>query len=213
MSMPLKTLYCKVLGLSFALALSISCGAPTVRADVEAFANPAIPLHALKSFSYQASADETHALRNLALYPQVRSLLEQRGLRETSNGNFLITLQTQTEKTTIEYPAHYEMGPHMHRGPYSPTYVRGIDGEMHLSHSAYRFSPRRVLGRSVPAFAHHLALDFRAPNGELLWQGSIDMVHRSRDLSSLMKIFLPDLLSEFPSPSGKSIERRVRVEN
>ncbi|MDA0668067.1 MAG: hypothetical protein O3A95_10770 [Planctomycetota bacterium] len=219
--MPLRTLSFQLLGHSLALALFVACGVPTVRADVEAFANPDISFQELESFSYLASEDETHALRDLALYQQVRALLEQRGLRETSSGEILITLQTRTGTTTIEYPAHYEMGPHMFRGPSGPYYVRGADGKIHpslgysrgYSHGGYYSSPQRTPGRSVPAFSHRLALDFRAPNGDLLWQGTIDMVHRSRDLSSLMKMFLPDLLSEFPAPSGKSLERRVQVEN
>lgn len=180
-------------GFLVALALSISCSAPTIRADIEAYASSNLSLEGLRSFSYRASEDESFALRNQALYLQVHDLLVQQGLQEATSADFQVTLQTDTQKTTIEYPAHYEMRPHS------------------FSQRGYHASPYPVPGRSVPAFAHHLALDFRAANGELLWQGTIDLVHRSRDLSSLMKMFLPVLLNEFPAPSGRSMQRRVRV--
>ncbi|PCJ53199.1 MAG: hypothetical protein COA70_09725 [Planctomycetota bacterium] len=204
----------KMLGLALALASMVSCGAPSVRADIEAFANASVELQALSSFDYQASADETHALRNQNMYRRVQSLLQQQGLVESANPDFRVTVQTKTESTTIEYPAHYEMGPHFRRSFSGTAYVRGGDGNLHptMVHSSGGFHsrPYRVPGRSVPAFQHHLALDFRAPDGEILWQGTIDSVHRSRDLTDLMDLLLPELLGEFPAPTQKGLERRVQ---
>jgi len=203
-----------MLGLSIALASMVSCGAPSVRADVEAFANTSVNLQTLRSFNYQASDDEAHALRNQNLYRRVRSLLQERGLHESTNPDFRVTLQTQTESTTIEYPAHYEMGPRGGGSFYGTAYVRGGDGKLHptMVHSpgGLHSGPYRVPQRSVPAFQHHLALDFRAPSGEILWQGTIDLVHKSRDLSDLMDLLMPELLSEFPAPSGKGLARKVQ---
>ena len=207
----------KMLGLSIALASMVSCGAPSVRADVEAFANASVELHTLGSFNYQASSDETHALRNQNLYRRVQGLLQEKGLRESANPDFRVTLQTQTVSTTIEYPAHYEMGPHGGGSFYGTAYVRGGDGKLHPtmihSPSGLHSGPYRVPGRSVPAFQHHLAVDFRAPSGEILWQGTIDLVHKSRDLSDLMNLLMPELLGEFPAPSGKGSVRRVKRED
>ncbi|MFK5955508.1 MAG: DUF4136 domain-containing protein [Planctomycetota bacterium] len=200
-------------GFLLALASVISCAAPSVRADVMAFANADAPLQGMNSFAYAPTEDETHALRNQQLFKTVQELLEQQGLVEAVNPKFFITLRTKSDPTTIETPSYYEMGPRISRGYYHTAYMRGTDGNRHPTQVYVPGSidsyPYRVPSRSIPAFAHHLDLEMRGQNGEILWQGSIDLVETSRDLTKYMKLFLPQLLEEFPAPSGKSIERKA----
>ena len=202
-------------GLCLALASLISCAGPTwVEAAVEAYGSSSAELTALRTFSYQASVGSATELRDRSLYDQVRVLLEQKGLSAAEPAEFRIHLRAETRATTIEIPAHYEMGRRFAPGYYHTSYLRGADGHsrsvMIYSPSTWQSIPYRVPARSIPAFAHHLQLDFRAVDGTILWQGTIDIIDRSRDMVGLLRLFLPGLLDEFPLPSGSGIERRAR---
>lgn len=207
----------KMLGLCLASASMIACSAPTIRADVQAFPNSRVSLLGLHSFAYAPAEDTSHALRDQDLFQSIQPLLEEQGLVQALNPDFFVTLHTNSEPTSIEKPGHYEMGSSFRRGFYYTTYMRGGDGYLHptqlYSPDCFYSFPYRVERRSVPAFAHHLDLEMRLQSGELLWQGSIDLVQRSRDLSKYMQLFLPQLLEEFPAPSGKGMQRKASFGN
>lgn len=197
-------------------AWMVSCAGPQyVEAAVEGFAGDGPRLASMQTFRYAGRADGEHALRDRALFEEMAILLEARGLRrvDSPDAQLHIHLRAQMDETTIVLPAHYEMGRRFSPGYFRTAYVRGSDGKLHpepiYCPGGWESAPYRVPASSIPAYAHRLDVSFHDAEDTLLWQGSIDVIDRSRDLFQLLSLFLPDLLEEYPSPSGRGIERRA----
>lgn len=206
-----------LLGGTLAWATLFSCAGPSwVEAAVEAYAEPRAELASLRSFRLEEPADSDHLLRDREILEQVADQLVQRGLERTTSASadFSVRLDSDMHETTIVVPAHYQMGTRFTSGYYRTSYVRGSDGNLHPTQiycpGGYTSAPYQVPASSIPAFAHQLRLDFRDPEGASIWQGSIDVLDRSRDHCSLLGLFLPQLLDEFPNPTGRGIERRAQ---
>lgn len=205
------------LGCILAMAATASCAGPSwVEAAVEAYGEPREQLADLRTFRLEQPADSEHQLRDREMLEQVAILLERRGLVRAGSGDadFSVRLHAAMHETTIVVPAHYEMGTRFTPGFYRTSYRRGSDGNLHPTQvycpGGYSSAPYRVPASSIPAFAHQLRLDFRDAEGAAIWQGSIDIIDRSRDLFGLLDLFLPQLLEEFPGPSGRGIERKAQ---
>lgn len=204
------------LSLLLGLAGFVSCSGPQyVEAAVEGFAQDAQRLEQFQSFRFVALQDAKHPLRDQALYEELAALLEARGMREVqdASADLHVHLEASMGETTIVLPAHYEMGRRFSPGYFRTAYVRGSDGKLHpqpmYCPGSWESAPYRVPASSIPAYAHTLDVRFHDAEDTLLWQGTIDVIDRSRDLFQLLKLFLPDLLDEYPHPSGRGVERRA----
>lgn len=206
---------CK-LSLLLGIAWLASCSGPQyVEAAVEGFAQDAQQLEGFQTFRFVPLQDADHPLRDKALYEELASLMEQRGMQEVkdASADLHVHLTATMGETTIVLPAHYEMGRRFSPGYFRTAYVRGSDGKIHpqpmYCPGSWESAPYRVPASSVPAFAHTLDVRFHDAEDRLLWQGTIDVIDRSRDLFQLLTLFLPDLLEEYPRPSGRGVERRA----
>lgn len=203
-------------GLLLGLTALASCAGPQyVEAAVEGFAADAQRLEQAQTFRYGGNLDGEYALRDLALFQDLALEFEARGLRrvEGDSADLHVHVQAHMDETTIVVPAHYEMGRRFAPGYWRTTFVRGSDGNLHpqpvYCPGGWESTPYRVPASTIPAYAHHLKVSVHDPADQLLWQGTIDVIDRSRDLYRLLRLFLPELADEFPGPSGKGLERRV----
>ncbi len=191
--------------LALLLLLFSSCSGPGwVRASLEAYANPQLEVETIHSFQYEANRESSHPLRDQAIYSEVRSLLQSKGLTETKDSDMLVQVETSSKESSIQVPAHYEMGHYLYPGYFGYAYSLGADGNQHplliYYPGTWQSTPYRVPARSIPAYSHQLDLRFSTADGTLLWQGTLKILDRSADLMGLIQLFLKELIEEFPQP-------------
>jgi len=206
----------RLLPLLLGVLLIGSCAGPQyVEAAVEGYARDATALEAKRTFRFAGGLDEIQPLRDKALFQEFAIVLEAQGLQQvhTEEADLHIHLDAVSEETTIVVPARYEMGRRFSVGQWRTAYHRGSDGKLHPEPVYYpgtwESTPYRVPASSIPAYAHRLDVRIHDVEDRLLWQGTIDVIDRSRDLFRLLRLFLPELAQEFPRPSGKGVERRA----
>lgn len=204
--------------------LATACSAPVyVRVTVQGYGADAAASAEFRGFRCEpADAGGEHALRDEAVGRVLAGLLAARGLEELpadaapGPADLVFRVRTAYSEESHYVPPEtrwhhvYHPGGIWHHPVAGECGVHWITvhepGSWHLETYSYG-GFLEIVG------THRLTLSCAGAAGGELWRGELTAVGPTGDHLAVMRACLPRLLEEFPAPSGKPADERIRLED
>lgn len=201
------------------LLLTSCSSAVYVQANVQGYGLDAADLGHFRAYVASVSPDSPNPLRDEAIGRLVAAELTARGLENRGLGaagakdelGFVARLTISESSVEIPQQIHVTES---YRAGHSWRYRAAGGGQWITVHSPGEWYPQTWIsgGYVIQEFTHALVLQFSDAAGREIWRGELTSHGRSADLMAVMRACLPELLAEFPSPSGRPSERRIRID-
>lgn len=206
--------------LGTAVLMLASCSSAVyVQANVQGYGLASASSGNFQAFVASVAPDSPNPLRDEAIGRLVAAELTARGLENHGLGaasaqdELGFVARLTISESSVEVPQQIHVT-ESYRAGYSWRYRTAGSGQWITVHSPGEWYPRTWIsgGYVVQEFTHFLVLQFSDAAGREIWRGELTAHGRSADLMAVMRACIPELLAEFPSPSGRPSERRIRID-